>query len=354
MTGAQVRAALNNLAKQYNVKDYGAVGNGVTDDTVAIQACMNAAQAAGGGDVYFPNGIYVIGGALQTSIDGANPNCQLYFKQPATQYATRVGIRLIGESSLMYHISGNYGPSIVYAKGVILKSTLSSASGTNPSVIGGGDATKFVSDIITFENITVECKSTASGPVLTGINAGYIDSSIFRNVCVAIDVAGGVSNEPTNECAGILAGPVANSCCVMERVTVAGFKYGIVACEHLSIANVLIYCCAYAFVIPLMHYTVVANILTIHWCKHGIYSPQAAVMGISNGMSYINLASVEFEMNIASGKWYDQVASILDAGNYIYGKIRYILYQSGGGTPSWADYVQTGGTHIDVKKVTEA
>jgi hypothetical protein len=45
----------------FDVKDYGAVGNAVTDDTTAIQAAINAAGAAGGGTVYLPPGTYIIG-----------------------------------------------------------------------------------------------------------------------------------------------------------------------------------------------------------------------------------------------------------------------------------------------------
>jgi hypothetical protein len=38
-----------------SVLDFGAVGNGVTDDTAAIQAAINTASANGGGTVYLPN-----------------------------------------------------------------------------------------------------------------------------------------------------------------------------------------------------------------------------------------------------------------------------------------------------------
>lgn len=41
----------------FNVEDYGAVGDGSTDDTAAIQACLTAAQA-GGGECFFPPGSY--------------------------------------------------------------------------------------------------------------------------------------------------------------------------------------------------------------------------------------------------------------------------------------------------------
>lgn len=44
---------------RFDVTDYGAKGDGVTDDTDAIARTMNECNKAGGGIVYFPNGKYV-------------------------------------------------------------------------------------------------------------------------------------------------------------------------------------------------------------------------------------------------------------------------------------------------------
>jgi hypothetical protein len=45
-----------------NVKDFGAIGNGIADDREAIQRAIDAAGSAGG-DVFFPMGTYLVGGA---------------------------------------------------------------------------------------------------------------------------------------------------------------------------------------------------------------------------------------------------------------------------------------------------
>ena len=72
--------SMNMPGKVCNVAYYGAVGNGIANDHDAIQAAVDAAAAAGGGQVYFPIPAvayyisgpitipYVIGGAY-----GSNP-----------------------------------------------------------------------------------------------------------------------------------------------------------------------------------------------------------------------------------------------------------------------------------------
>ncbi len=66
-----------------SVKDFGAVGNGVSDDTQAIQKAIDRVYQSGGGIVYFPSGTYKI------SID----NSKLY------AITIRSNVTLQGESS---------------------------------------------------------------------------------------------------------------------------------------------------------------------------------------------------------------------------------------------------------------
>jgi parallel beta-helix repeat protein len=54
----------------FSVVAYGATGNGITDDSPAIQAAVSAAEDAGGGVVYFPSGTFLIGATINLATAG--------------------------------------------------------------------------------------------------------------------------------------------------------------------------------------------------------------------------------------------------------------------------------------------
>lgn len=80
--GAVTRTVQSRLRDYVSVKDFGAVGDGVTNDTAAIQAAIDAMTAAGGGTVYLPatgrNAAYKVTSSLSLGIGvqlcGAGPN----------------------------------------------------------------------------------------------------------------------------------------------------------------------------------------------------------------------------------------------------------------------------------------
>ncbi len=64
-TATRTRAAQSTLNSTASVKDFGAVGDGKTDDTAAIQTAINALP--GGGTLFFPQGIYITSATLVTN-----------------------------------------------------------------------------------------------------------------------------------------------------------------------------------------------------------------------------------------------------------------------------------------------
>jgi hypothetical protein len=52
------------IPEHFNVRSFGAAGDGKTDDTAAFQRALNAAEKAGGGVVYAPRGNYFFAGHL--------------------------------------------------------------------------------------------------------------------------------------------------------------------------------------------------------------------------------------------------------------------------------------------------
>src|SRR2546423_10276603 len=58
------RAGAEIDAQDFDVKRFGAKGDGTTDDTRPFQEALNAARAAGGGVVHAPRGNYRFNGTL--------------------------------------------------------------------------------------------------------------------------------------------------------------------------------------------------------------------------------------------------------------------------------------------------
>ena len=70
-TGAQTRTVENKLQDVISVKDFGAVGDGVADDTAACQAALDIVNSSGG-VVHFPQGYYKLTSTLRIPITANN------------------------------------------------------------------------------------------------------------------------------------------------------------------------------------------------------------------------------------------------------------------------------------------
>lgn len=154
----------------FNVRYYGAAGDGVTDDTAAINAAITACLAAGGGIVYFPPGRYFTADASQiihdagVSLVGVNE----YAAWGATPYGTAIVCDATRSNAL---VSVPAGTNFWSIKGIAFSTT--SGTTTAPCINVGGTSGAQCSHT-TLKNIV----ATGVG----GITASYLNRSVIEDV----------------------------------------------------------------------------------------------------------------------------------------------------------------------------
>lgn len=214
--------ALEGRIPTYSVEQFGAVGDGATDDTAAIQAALTHAGDVGGAVVYLPAGTYVVsstltfpGGTTQPSVvlrgDGANTT---FISYTGTGYAFTIGDASANDQRWQYienialrgTVSADGGVKFEQTRycGIrrcdIRDFTKAGAIGAwvmpNPGSTGANYYAEF--ETVAFENIPIGIKleGHASG---VGANSNHVYRCHFAtHSSYAIYVAGGDTNRITH------------------------------------------------------------------------------------------------------------------------------------------------------------
>jgi hypothetical protein len=106
---------------QLSVKDFGAVGDGLSDDTTYIQLALNRCAARGGGRVYIDPGTYLISSAItiaaNVSLVGAGSASSIIKLSNATANAVVVSAGGVGNNTLqgfqVTHSSSSSGTGVL-------------------------------------------------------------------------------------------------------------------------------------------------------------------------------------------------------------------------------------------------
>lgn len=98
--GQPERTVGDKLRESVSVKDFGAVGDGITNDTAAIQAAVDYVNAIGGGEIVFPTGVYrATGVRLYSYMTLRGPGHNIYGFSMSGKGAV---IRSFDEGSIFY------------------------------------------------------------------------------------------------------------------------------------------------------------------------------------------------------------------------------------------------------------
>ena len=313
----------------FNVEDYGAVHDGTTDDTTAIQAAINAAFSAGGGRVYFPKGIYIIGGALQTNVGGINYNSQLYIPNSDQSNLNRSTIEFVGEFAPCYSAGGGLYEVINPNSCSILRSTIQ-GSGTKPSVIASkGAASNYIAGrnftSAYFKDLCIQVTPNGSSKVtIGGINGAESVSLNIENVTIFPHSVGLFNINPPDviNVSGVMM-PLIN-CDGPNQVyncVVGGFTNGFEVSDHTNLIEGRAYCCVNGILIKEFYQTAYIQKLLTHWCNYDV------AVDSSTTFCYINISHLQVEWR-QNSKWYDTVAMINDPNSAAFGKINFNIVEA--------------------------
>jgi hypothetical protein len=181
---------------RFNVVDYGAVGDGVTDNTAAIQAAMTAANS---GTLLFPDGVFNISGVLNVPI-GLKIQGTYRLGQDGNVVGTKGGTKinqtgtgttiLATIGTVFGNATGNYGLTVGNATGMAVGSVI--------TIAGAGFAgNTLYSKIAAITGITITLNSPWSIPVTsavvtvqTGVNIFELHNTGYDNLSNNLDILG--------------------------------------------------------------------------------------------------------------------------------------------------------------------
>ena len=101
-SGSVARTTASKLQESVSVKDFGAVGDGSTDDTTAINAAITWAKS-NGGDIIFPKGNYYVTSRVGTDPQGTSDICN--------------NTRIIGQEGATITMIGSYAGTVLCLSG---------------------------------------------------------------------------------------------------------------------------------------------------------------------------------------------------------------------------------------------
>lgn len=332
----ETNAEANSLAARgksriFNVLDYGAVADDSTDNTDAFSACLKALLAAGGGQMYLPDGVYRgrieippvskrVPSWITVEIAGAS--------EPTPVFGTIGSFPLQNNGTIVKSLSES-GPAVV------------SASRSSESLYGG-----FSAVYVVLRNLEVR---TYDDPGIGGIDLQDALQCKLENVFINTGVYNVQASQPSHGTIGLIT-PACNNAAwtVLRNVVVTGYHTGIQVNEHTDGDNLVVASNINGLDFRPAHHA-------SRFARVGTYrnTHQITVSG-KHGFS---IAQMNTEMpgrgqtNTANA-WQSLLSDVNDPQNLGVGDINYWVVL--GGTGAVDQFVKIGGATIQARRIGSA
>tara|TARA_R110000868_G_scaffold206636_1_gene455449 strand:- start:6 stop:1697 length:1692 start_codon:yes stop_codon:yes gene_type:complete len=185
-TGAVTTTVQAKLRETVSVKDFGAVGDGTTDDTVAIQNAVNACSA--GATLNFPLGIYLISSTITIA------TASVMLKGVSNpEYVTVPTIKMTSGSNFMFDCTnaGVVFEGLKFLGNGTTYGASSTVNGIRCSAASGTDCDNYFNACsFVYLNKCVEIKGKNVSAVNTLFSNSLYGLYLDRNVAVAADFRG--------------------------------------------------------------------------------------------------------------------------------------------------------------------
>jgi len=341
----------------YNVQEYGAKGDGTTDDTAAIASAVNAAVAGGIADgsqyaeVYFPPAVYLIAGSPTTG-GSTNGSAQIPLPViPAANQKFVLVLRGTSDATALYH----WQQTTPQEAGAVLRSTYNAGTtipGTGEvSVVGGpsphfgygNGGSTFSNMLISVSGISIEVPQNGN---ICGFDfRGMGEANVFSASVLARSTVTGAPSIPDPNWAFGLAMPQTNNNdnCNIGYFSCEGLVYGLIIYEHVQANSLRLINCFDGLVIWPSSGFPHRNIISYA----SIENCTQCVVFASTAVTKLDILCLDIEWTTGSNHYI-----VNDSHNAAYGTI-YVGSNGGDGGLSLeqalsASYGVNGGAHAKV------
>jgi len=225
-TGAVLRSVQSKLQESVSVKDFGAVGDGVTDDTAAIQAAANTGKF-----IYVPAGTYKITNEITVSTNGtqffglSNSVCTIIqntLNKPI--FNITVNNSLITNLTFDYNGTPTSGAAAIYFHGTNSSNRLAGLFVSLIKINRAYEGIKVVHAINTFlENLQIY-NFAQSGIYLEDCGDIFVNNFVIDGIYITNGALGGIVLNEFCEAISIANGDILNCVYSMQTLSTSGLS----------------------------------------------------------------------------------------------------------------------------------